>query len=90
MGARGAEINRLQKELRVRMYFEFFVRIHILLAPTFTLADTIPCTQEQTAFKEESIAGMQSSPQKSVAAMQSPPQKSVAAMQSPHIKPQVS
>ena len=28
MGARGAEINRLQKELRVRMYFEFFVRIH--------------------------------------------------------------
>ena len=29
MGARDAEINRLQKELRVRMYFEFLVGIRI-------------------------------------------------------------
>ena len=86
MGAIGGKINRLQKEQRVRIYFEFLVRMHTVTMHRHYLADTFPCTQEQTASRDESVVAMQSQPQKSVAAVQSPSQTSVAAMQSPSQK----
>ena len=52
------------------------VRIHTVKACTdIILADTFPCTQEQTTSRDESVAVMQSLPQKNGAAEQSPPQE---------------
>ena len=85
---RDAEINRLQKELRVRNQNNGICTWvlnndnYVLLTPDIISVAPFSCTQDQTTSREESVAAVQSPPQKSVAAVQSSPQKSVAVVQS--------